>query len=208
MKSSVGSHQLPAWFRAYATIRCDAYVLLGALLTAEPSTERITLVQNLTWEEDLPQSIDNALTELVDASRRCSAAGIANEYQRIFVGLGSGELVPYGSWYLEKKIQSRPLARIRSALGRLGVVKQTESFESEDHAGALCEIMALLNLPENAVSENDQAKFFADHIGPWMENFFLDLQKIKGADFYPKVGKLGQCFLKVENEYLSSMSGN
>ena len=89
--------------------------------------------------------------------------GIAEEFQRLFVGLGSGELVPYASWYLEKMIQSAPLAAIRADLGRLGIVRQSTCFEPEDHAGVLCEIMALLSVPENDIAEEEQAAFFRSH---------------------------------------------
>ena len=53
-------------------------------------------------------------------------------------------MVPYASWYRERMIQSSPLASLRGDLMRLGIVRQPDSYESEDHAGAICEAMALL----------------------------------------------------------------
>jgi len=192
----------PAWFEPYAAIRTDAYVLLGALLTTAPTEEMIATVRNLSWQEDLPLTLQNSLAALRRAGERCRINDIAKEYHRLFVGLGSGELVPYGSWYLDQMIQSAPLAQLRTALGRLGLVRRAESHESEDHAGALCESMALLSLPANAVPQQEQADFFHDHIGSWMGDFFTDLQQVKNAEFYPEVGGFGRCFIKAEGEYL------
>jgi len=199
---------MAAWFMPYGAMRTDAYVLLGALLTNVPTDGVISMVRNLGWEEDLPFAIQSALAALRQAGELHSTETIALEYQRIFVGLGSGELVPYASWYLEKMIQSTPLVRIRQDLQRLGIARQAESGESEDHAGGLCEIMALLSRPGDGVPEQEQATFFFTHIGSWMERFFMDLQNVKNASFYPMVGGLGRCFLAAENEYLGSVAGH
>jgi TorA maturation chaperone TorD len=122
------------------------------------------------------------------------------------VGLGQGELLPYGSWYLEKMIQSTPLAAIRSDLIRLGIVRQIDSFEPEDHAGALCEIMALLSYPGNEIPDYEQAAFFNQHLSSWVPQFFNDLQNVKKSKFYRAVGEFGCCFIEGEIEYLQYLS--
>ncbi len=71
--------------------------------------------------------------------------------------MGCGEMVPYASWYRDRMIQSSPLASLRADLMRLGIVRQPDSYESEDHAGALCETMALLSREANAVPHATQA---------------------------------------------------
>jgi TorA maturation chaperone TorD len=81
-------------------------------------------------------------------------------------------------------------------------VRQAECHESEDHAGALCEIMALISQKQNEVPLETQARFFQEHIAPWMMTFFKDLQSAKNAKFYRVVGSLGRCFLESEREYL------
>jgi TorA maturation chaperone TorD len=124
------------------------------------------------------------------------------EFDKLFVGLGCGEMVPYASWYREKKIQSSSLASLRSDLIHLGIVRQEENHESEDHAGALCEIMALISQEANNVPYAAQAKFFHRHMALWMIAFFGDLQAAKSAVFYRSVGLFGGCFLEFEKEYL------
>ncbi len=186
----------------HGAIRTDSYVLLAALLNNAPSAELLELVQNLRWAEDLPAAMDEALDELNRAGTDCLPADIAGEFHRLFVGLGSGELVPYASWYREKMIQSKTLAAIRNDLNRLGVVRQVTCFEPEDHAGALCEIMALFSLPENGIAEDEQAAFYRNHLDPWMPRFFSDLQGVEKSRFYQTVGTFGRSFLAAESLYL------
>ncbi|MGB3223367.1 MAG: molecular chaperone TorD family protein [Desulforhopalus sp.] len=206
MKQSVVAQNQSNWYAPHAYIRTDSYVLLAALLTDTPSENVIELVQNLGWGEDLPERMNQALAALNHAGTSCSLNTIAEEYHRLFVGLGHGELLPYGSWYLEKMIQSTPLAAIRKDLTRQGIVRQTDSYEPEDHAGALCEIMALLSYPGNEISDHEQAAFFNQHLSTWMPQFFMDLQTVKKSQFYRVVGEFGRCFIEGEIEYLQYLS--
>jgi TorA maturation chaperone TorD len=202
MKQSVVAQNQPKWYTPHAHIRTGSYVLLAALLTDTPSENVIELVQNLGWDEDLPEKMTHALAALNHAGTTYSLNTIAREYHRLFVGLGHGELLPYGSWYLEKMIRSNPLAAIRSDLARLGIVRQADSFEPEDHAGALCEIMALLSYPGNEIPEYEQAAFFNQHLSSWIPRFFTDLQAVKKSEFYQAAGEFGCCFIEGEIGYL------
>jgi TorA maturation chaperone TorD len=87
-------------------------------------------------------------------------------------------------------------------LFNLGIVRQADNHDSEDHAGALCEIMAIISDESNDVTYESQAKFFEQHIAPWMMAFFKDLESAKSARFYRVVGSLGSSFLESEREYL------
>ena len=206
MKASMPAQNRPDHYACHADIRTDSYVLLAALLINTPSAELLSLVQNLRWATDLPEAMAQALDELNRAARCCPPDEIAGEFNRLFIGLGSGDLVPYGSWYRERMIQSKPLAAIRGDLSRLGIVRQATCFEPEDHAGALCEIMALLSLPENGIAIDEQATFYRHHLEPWMCRFFDELQHVAKSQFYRAVGTFGRSFLAVESGYLHSIS--
>ena len=193
-------------YSGHIRLRTDGYVLLAALLTNAPSQELIELIGKLRWEDTLSAPLDEALNALHRAAILYTPDSIDQEFQRLFVGLGRGELVPYSSWYLEKMVQSAPLAAIRADLLRLGLVRQSTCFEPEDHAGILCEIMALLSVPENDITEQEQAAFFRCHIAPWMPQFFQDVQDAEKSQFYRTVGSFGQSFLAGENAYLQNFS--
>ncbi len=202
MNTTLAHQNMPSWFGPHRSMRTDAYVLLAALLRDSPSPETIGLLRNLSWEKDLPLGLQMTLSELCRAGAEYPVQSICEEYQRVFMGLGSGELVPYASWYVEKAIQSTPLAEIRGDLLQLEIVRQTDCFESEDHVGVLCEIMALLSAPQNGIPQSEQAAFFNNHLVTWMPLFFKDLQGLRNIRFYRAVAGFGRSFLEVEAEFL------
>ena len=203
MESVVKTLDAPGWFAAHAAVRTDSYVMLASLLGQAPSEGLLDIIRNLHWDEALPETLDHALGALRQAAHDYPLAALEDEFNKLFVGLGSGEMVPYASWYRGKKIQSSPLASLRSDLLELGIVRQEGSHESEDHAGALCEIMAIISQEPNDIPYAAQARFFHRHIAPWMMTFFKDLQSAKSADFYRMVGLFGSCFLETESQYLN-----
>jgi len=203
MKNISDSLNQPDWYTPYANMRTDGYVLLAALLNRPPDGELIKLIINIHWDEDIQETMQQQLVSLKQACNRCNKEEIAAEFHRLFVGLGRGELVPYASWYREKMIQSATLAAIRSDLRQLGIIRRSDTHESEDHAGALCEIMALVSLEADAaIPHKDQASFFNKHISPWMPAFFRDMETASDVEFYRAVGAFGSSFLQAEDEYL------
>ena len=197
----------PAWFARYAKIRADSYVMLASLLGHPPSEKVLEVLKNLQWDEPIPEGLDRSLKALRQASREYPLSALEDEYNKLFVGLGSGEMVPYASWYKERTIQSSPLASLRSDLILLGIVRQTDSHESEDHAGALCECMALISQEPNEIERATQAKFFQQHVASWMKSFFKDLESAKSARFYRTVAQFGSRFLESEVEYFKYGGG-
>lgn len=202
MESTVKNLDAPAWFAPYANVRTDSYVMLASLLGQPPSENLLNILQNIEWDEAIPEKLNHSLRALRQAGHDYSLTTLESEFNRLFIGLGCGELVPYASWYREKMIQSSPLVALRSDLVRLGIVRQAVSHESEDHASALCEIMAIISREPNNIPAATQASFFHRHVATWMINFFKDMQSAKGAEFYQVVGLFGRCFLESESEYL------
>ena len=127
---------------------------------------------------------------------------VDDEFHDLFIGVGRGELIPYGSWYRTGFVMDKPLAVLRSDLAALGFERREDVSEPEDHAAALLETMALIA----ASPEHDfdvQRRFFDRHLAIWMPTFFADLQSADSARFYRAVGKFGERFMKFETQYLS-----
>ncbi|MGA8258828.1 MAG: molecular chaperone TorD family protein, partial [Arenicellales bacterium] len=136
---------------------------------------------------------------------RTTVASIDDEYHALFIGIGRGEVMPYGSWYLTGFLMERPLVEIRQDLKVLGFERQENVKEPEDHAGALLEIMSLLVLDDRGVGGHEQKRFFERHLEPWIGRFFGDLQDADSANFYSAVGVLGSQFVEVEKQYLAML---
>ncbi len=193
---------MPASLAAYAEIRADCYAMLAALLARAPSEDCMRILRDLSWNKSIPATLDESLTALKRAGLEYDRAAAEQEFDRLFIGLGCGELMPYASWYREKRIQSLPLARLRSAMMALGIVRQTGNREPEDHAAALCEIMSLISRNAETASPASQRTFFQEHVATWLNTFFQDLQSAKSAAFYRAVAVFGKRLLETESEYL------
>jgi TorA maturation chaperone TorD len=120
------------------------------------------------------------------------------EFFDLFIGIGRGELLPYGSYYLTGFLNERPLARLREDLRALGIERVQGQLEPEDHAAILCEIMAGLAKGPFATTVGVQQKFFEKHVSPWIGRFFSDLERTEAGDFYRCVGAVGRIFMEIE----------
>lgn len=182
-------------------LRAYTYRVLGRLLAAAPDAATLELFAEAPVSDE-----DNLLAVawrmLALSAERATPGDVADEYQALFIGLGRGELVPFGSWYLTGFLMEQPLARLRSDMRKLGFERQDNVAEPEDHAAALCEIMALLAEEGGPGSLESQARFFETHIGPWMARFFRDMQQAVSARFYRAVGQLGEQFINTDQRYL------
>jgi TorA maturation chaperone TorD len=175
--------------------------VLGNLLAAAPDDDTLALFANapVTDDDDL---LAVAWRLLATSAARTSDRQAADEYQALFIGIGRGELMPFGSWYLTGFLMEKPLAKLRSDLAALGFERHDDVTEPEDHAAALCETMALLSEDGELESLQTQAEFFEAHIGPWMARFFRDMQEATSARFYRAVGQLGEQFIETDQRYL------
>ena len=182
-------------------LRADTYRVLGRLLAAPPDAATLGLFARAPVTDD-DSLLAVAWRMLAMSAERATPEEVADEYQSLFIGLGRGELVPFGSWYLTGFLMEQPLAQLRSDMQKLGFERQDNVSEPEDHAAALCEIMALLAEEGGPGSLESQAAFFETHIGPWMARFFRDMQQAVSARFYRAVGQLGEQFIDTDQRYL------
>jgi TorA maturation chaperone TorD len=183
--------------------RAQVYALLGALLARPPQPSLLKALRQIDVPaSDIASDMAAAWGLLKQAAERVQAATLEDEYQELFIGIGRGELVPYGSWYVTGFLMEKPLAELRVDLRRLGFECQDGVHEPEDHVAALCETMSLIAASPEIALET-QREFFDKHVAPWMGRFFGDLANARAAGFYRAVGLLGERFLEVERTYLS-----
>ena len=177
--------------------RAREYALLAALLARPPD---VALLTRLASIEGDGTPLGLAHKALAAAAAEQEAAAVAREYFELFIGVGRGELLPYGSYYLTGFLHERPLARLRAELVALGIERVEGQCEPEDHAAILCEIMAGLVTGEFAAPVERQRYLFDRYLAPWMPRFFADLEAATAADFYRPVGAIGRLFIDLETE--------
>ena len=185
--------------------RAGAYGLLAALLRATPEQALLDHLVTLSPQSDAePDALAEAMASLADAARNYNPAQIEDEYHNLFIGIGKGEVVPYGSWYLTGYLMEQPLSDLRDDLRALGFERSADTHEPEDHAAALFEVFSVMIADASSLSE--QERFFDIHMKPWLERFFADLGNARSADFYKPVAQFGAAFIKLELAYLSMRS--
>ena len=188
--------------------RASAYSILAALLRGVPTQETLDHVAEFSKVGVDEDELLLSMSTLGLAAQSSAVSAVDDEYHELFVGLGRGELVPYGSWYLTGYLMEQPLSILRDDLKALGFERDEDVVEPEDHVAALCEVMVML-ISENAgldgvkVGKDDaQSIFFEKHISSWIERFFNDLSEAKSAVFYRAVGRFGTAFINFEKQYL------
>ncbi len=178
-------------------LRADVYGFLGRTLFTRPGADDLSALAALSGD-DTP--FGRAFSDLATRAAATDPATAGAEYDTLFIGLGRGELVPYGSYYLTGFLHEKPLARLRAAMRGLGIDREPSVKEPEDHIGVLMEMMAgLITGRYGAPADFDaQRGFFADHIAPWAGHFFRDLERAGASDLYVPVGRIGGLFLEIE----------
>jgi TorA maturation chaperone TorD len=180
--------------------RAQEYALLAALLRRAPDAGLLMRIAALRGDPTPLGVVHGALAE---AASMTTAQRVELEFFELFIGIGRGELVPYGSFYLTGFLNERPLARLRDDLARLGIARVDGEVEPEDHAGVLCEIMAGLAAGRFGNPAGADRELFEKHVSPWIGRFFADLEVAKAADFYRRLGAVGRKFIDIESEALA-----
>jgi TorA maturation chaperone TorD len=180
--------------------RAAFYSLLAGLLRNAPDSDVLAYCLSLDTT-DQKSELGAAVNTLVLAAKHSDPQRLKEEFHELFIGLGRGELVPYGSWYQTGFLMERPLGQLRSDLAKLGFERSDDVHEPEDHIAALMEVMAML-IYEGAPQEQ-QRLFFETHISSWAKDFMKDLSVAETATFYRSVARLGSAFVAIESQYLN-----
>lgn len=200
--------------------RAAVYELLGALLAKPPAEEQLGVLRGIDAldtgkdaQSDTKQGAEAPAATaseiamgwslLQQASVKASPVEVEDEYFALFIGLGRGELVPFGSWYMTGFLMEKPVAVLRRDLESLGMEREEGVSETEDHIAALCNAMAIIIRNSSEIGFEREKKFFNDHLAPWAKTFFSDLQHADSAHFYRSVGFFGESIIKFETEYFA-----
>jgi len=180
-------------------LRSELYLLLSRVLARPPSDADLARIAELSGDaSDLGVGVE----ALARIARITSAKAATREFNNLFIGLARGELLPYGSYYLTGFLNEKPLAHLRNHMAKLGIERNSDVKDPEDHIATLCEMMAglIAGTFGQTLPLADQEAFFNTHLAPWAEHFFADLEGAEGALFYAPVGKIGRAFMRIEIE--------
>lgn len=185
--------------------RADLYGLLARLLFAAPDPG---LLAALAAADPIcagggARPLEQAWHKLALAASVTDADAVAEEFDALFVSIGTPRLNPYESFYLSGYINDKPLADLRADLAGLRLARAGNAGEFEDHLGAMCETMRILvtgapGLPRQPLAR--QKWFFDRHVAPWHARCLADICADEQASFYRLVAAFAQAFFAVEAE--------
>ena len=176
--------------------RSCVYRLLARFLASPPDAGALAVAASLTGDSS---EYGRAVAALARVARATTQTEAREEYDRLFIGLTRGELVPYASFYLTGFLYERPLAALRADLARLGIASSPGCSDPEDHIASVCEAMAgLIDGTYGSCALAPQQQFFDRHVAPWAPRFFADLERARSSRLYGPVGTLGRVFMEIE----------
>ena len=140
------------------------------------------------------------MPRLLKQPSKTTVERVEREFFDLFIGLGRGELLPYGSYYLTGFLHERPLARLRDDLGedrhrarrRRLRAGRSRRHPVRDHVGAGERRLA-------------GAAGFRPHdlrqaYGAVDRTLLRRSGERQAADFYRRLGTLGRIFMDIETE--------
>ncbi len=180
-------------------MRADLYNYLGVMLAGPPDDMILSQTCGLSGDET---EMGQAIVSLSKVGKLSRLKSIESEYNRLFIGLGRGELLPYASYYLTGFLNEKPLATLRRDMAAEGLTRAPSVFEPEDNIASLMEMMGAIILGRFGAPADlaRQKTFFNKHIAPWAGHFFADLEGAKNSVFYAPVGTVGRIFMEIEAE--------
>ncbi|GAA6195942.1 hypothetical protein NBRC116598_13860 [Pseudophaeobacter arcticus] len=185
--------------RAEDQMRADLYNYLGVMLAGPPDEMLLGQTSGLVGDDSPLGEAINALAKLARHSKPASAE---REFNKLFIGLGRGELLPYASYYLTGFLNEKPLAQLRQDMAAGGLTRAPNAYEPEDNIASLMEMMGAMIAGRFGTASDlvQQKQFFGKHIGPWAGHFFSDLEGAKSSVLYAALGAVGRQFMEIEAE--------
>jgi TorA maturation chaperone TorD len=176
--------------------------LLARFLARAPDRALLQFAAGLVGDET---ELGRAMRVLARTAAAMLPETADREYHDLFVGVGRGELVPFGSHYLTGFLEEEPLDKLRGDMDEFGIRRRTggdaPDDHPEDHIAALCEVMAGLITGDlgSGHSLANQRSFFEAHLAPWAGRFFHDLEMARSSVIYTPIGTMGRIFMEIES---------
>ena len=189
--------------------RAEMYGLLASLFYQPPSAELLAQLQAAVTEA--PQQgafLEEPWRALVAQARAMTAEQVAQEHSAVFGGVGKPELYLFGSHYLSGFLNEKPLVQLRQDLAALGLARDEQMPETEDHVAYLLEVMRYLIAGHDVAVCNltRQSEFFGAHLQPWLSRACQAIVAHPRAAFYARLADLTEAFASVESQGFDLMA--
>jgi TorA maturation chaperone TorD len=183
--------------------RAELYGLLASLWLAPPDAALLQQFQVAVTEAPQPGGhLEAPWGALVAAMRATSVADAAAEHEALFHGVGRPEVFAYGSHYLSGFLNDKPLAALRTDLATLGLARDADRLETEDHVAFVLEVMRWLIAGDDIAVCNleQQRRFFRQHMQTWVGKLCDAVDAHPRADTWRAVAGVTRALIEVETQ--------
>ena len=195
--------------------RANFYALLARLFYAPPDDRLLHNIATSGDGDEQPSdttesldtagsleaagSLDAAWRDLVNAAASADQAGVADEYNSLFVGSGRSEVSLYLGAYTARSSVDTKLVALREFLAAHGIQRQAAVHEPQDHVAMLFEVMRYLICEQP--DDIEEQKVFFDHF-VWSGGIALcdAISTHDRAQFFTQVAAFAKSFLLVEHD--------
>jgi TorA maturation chaperone TorD len=183
--------------------RAELYGLLARLWFAAPDEPLLAQFRvAVTQAPEQGGFLEAPWERLVAAMRACTVATAQAEHDALFGGVGKPEVFLYGSHYLAGFLNEKPLAQLRTDLAALGLTRDEQLGETEDHIAYGFELMRYLIAGDDVAVCNleQQRRFFRSHLQPWVAQLCTAVAAQPRAVAYRALANLTAAFMQVETQ--------
>jgi TorA maturation chaperone TorD len=183
--------------------RAELYGLLARLWLAPPDAALLDQFKvAVTQAPETGALLEAPWQALVGALRETTLQAAAAEHEALFMGVGKPEVFAYGSFYLTGFLNEKPLAALRNDLAALGLARDPQTLETEDHIAYGFEVMRYLIAGDDAAVCNleQQRRFFRSHLQPWAEQLCDTVAAHPRARVWRALADFTRAYLQVETQ--------
>ena len=183
--------------------RAELYGLLAGLWLAPPDAALLQQFRVAVTQAPQPGGhLEAPWGALVAALRATTVAEAAAEHEALFHGVGRPEVFAYGSFYLTGFLNEKPLAALRSDLAALGLARDEQRLETEDHVAFVFEVMRWLIAGDDVAVCNleQQRRFFRNHVQTWVARLCDAVEAQPRAATWRAVAGFTRAFVNVETQ--------
>jgi TorA maturation chaperone TorD len=176
--------------------------LLARLLHAAPDArllDTLALAAPIEGDAELAKS----WAGLVAASSAFDAEAALEEYERLFGGVGRAQVSIFAGFYLGNSLAEHPRVRVIADMSALGLAKQDQSTEPEDHFAVLLDVMRVLvagGAGRESATVAEQKSFYSRHLARSLPKFLATLAGAEGANYYRRVAAFATAFAAIERQ--------
>lgn len=183
--------------------RAELYGLLAQLWLAPPPASLLQAFSvAITQAPERGSFLEEPWEQLVSAMRQTTPQAAQQEFDALFQGVGKPQVFVYGSYHLSGFLNEKPLAELRADLHALGLTRDPQRLETEDHVAYVLEVMRYLIAGDDVAICNleQQRRFFRQHVQPWVGLLCDDVQAQPNASLWHSVARLTAAFIQVETQ--------